>query len=72
MSFQVIAACCNKNGIGKDNKIPWFLSGELNYFKHVTNFTNTPIKKNVVVMGRKTWESIPEKTGRCVVVLISF
>ena len=73
MSFQVIAACCNKNGIGKDNKIPWFLSGELNYFKHVTNFTNTPIKKNVVVMGRKTWESIPEKNrplcGRINIVL---
>lgn len=73
MPFHVIAACCNKNGIGKDNKIPWFLSGELKYFKHITNYTTTSIERNVVVMGRKTWESIPEKNrpldGRINIVL---
>ena len=73
MSFNIIVACCNKNGIGKDNTIPWFLSGELKYFKYITTHTNTSIEKNVVVMGRKTWESIPEKNkpldGRINIVL---
>ena len=61
MSFQVIVASCNKNGIGKNNTIPWYLAGELSYFKKITTRSNYPIEKNVVVMGRKTWESIPEK-----------
>ena len=61
MGFQIIVACCNKNGIGKGNTIPWYLSGELVYFKKITTHTTTTIYKNVVVMGRKTWESISEK-----------
>ena len=61
MTFQIIVACCNKNGIGLKNDIPWHLTSELQYFKKITCHTTTTIYKNVVVMGRKTWESIPEK-----------
>ena len=32
---------------------PWKLSGDLKHFKQVTS-------GGIVVMGRKTWESIPE------------
>ena len=45
----------NKNYvIGKNNKIPWNLPEDLKLFKKHT-------EGHVVVMGRKTWESLPEK-----------
>ncbi len=30
-------------------------------FAQLTKWTNDPGKRNAVIMGRKTWESIPEK-----------
>ena len=59
--MNIIVALCNKRGIGLNNKIPWNLSSDLKYFKKVTSFSNNPLLKNVVIMGRKTWESIPCK-----------
>ena len=31
------------------------------YFKKLTSTTSSPNKRNAVVMGRKTWNSIPER-----------
>jgi dihydrofolate reductase/thymidylate synthase len=61
MHFKLIVACDTKNGIGKDNDIPWKLTKELKYFKEITSHSNDPLLKNVVIMGRKTWDSIPNK-----------
>lgn len=49
----MIAAMDDKNGIGKKGKIPWHLKHDLHRFALVT-------KGNIVIMGRKTWESLPE------------
>ena len=59
--MKLIVAFDTKNGIGKDNTIPWFIKSELSYFKKVTTYTNDPLLKNVVIMGRKTWDSLPKK-----------
>ena len=59
--MKIIVAFDTKNGIGKDNSIPWFIKSELSYFKKVTTYTNDPLLKNVVIMGRKTWDSLPKK-----------
>lgn len=59
--FYIIAACDENMGIGFNNTIPWKLKNEMQHFKKVTSETSDPTKKNVVIMGRSTWESLPEK-----------
>lgn len=58
--FSLIVAVDNQNGIGKDNDLPWHLPADLKYFKRITTTANSGLV-NAVIMGRKTWDSIPEK-----------
>ena len=50
--INILLAASENNVIGKDNKIPWYLPADLRYFKKLT-------AEHVVIMGRKTWESLP-------------
>lgn len=59
--FFVIAAACRNNGIGYMNKLPWRLKDEIAYFDRMTTKSPDPAHKNIVIMGRKTWSSIPSK-----------
>lgn len=59
--FYVIAAACQNNGIGYMNRLPWKLKNELAYFNKMTTESPEPAHKNIVIMGRKTWSSIPPK-----------
>ncbi|XP_034027140.1 dihydrofolate reductase [Thalassophryne amazonica] len=59
-----IVAVCPDLGIGKNGNLPWHPVRLNNEFKHFRKMTSTPSvegKHNVVIMGRKTWFSIPEK-----------
>lgn len=49
--IALIAAVARNGAIGRDNGLPWRLSGDLQFFKRTT--LGKP-----VVMGRKTFESI--------------
>ncbi|MDM3872305.1 dihydrofolate reductase [Porticoccus sp. W117] len=51
MDIALIVAMARNGTIGRNNELPWHLSGDLRYFKAVT-------MGKPVVMGRKTWESI--------------
>lgn len=55
-----IVACCEGGGIGYKNSLPWRLKKEMSHFKKVTLGEPPAGKKNAVVMGRKTWESLPK------------
>ena len=46
-------------GIGINNTLPWHIKKDFKYFTDMTT-GNHPAKKNAVIMGRKTWESIPK------------
>uniref|UniRef100_A0A6G1SP19 dihydrofolate reductase n=2 Tax=Aceria tosichella TaxID=561515 RepID=A0A6G1SP19_9ACAR len=59
--FFVIAAACKNNGIGNNNKLPWRLKKEMEYFNRMTTTSPDTAHKNIVIMGRKTWSSIPPK-----------
>lgn len=54
MSIALIAAVAENNCIGKDGKLPWHIPEDLAHFKSLT-------AGKIVLMGRKTWESLPEK-----------
>jgi len=68
----VAAVAWKYNAIGKGDALPWRLPGELKYFRKLT-MSSPEGTINAVVMGRKTWESIPEKyrplPGRLNIVL---
>ena len=56
-----IFALDKKNGFSKDGKLPWDCKDDLKFFSLFTkNGENETKKVNAVLMGRKTWDSIPE------------
>lgn len=61
MKFSIIVAMDQNQGIGKGGGLPWDLPEDLRHFKNITTTVENSNKKNVVVMGRKTWQSLPEK-----------
>jgi dihydrofolate reductase/thymidylate synthase len=57
--YNIVVAVDAQNGIGKDGILPWHIPGDLRYFKDLTTQTKVSTRRNAVVMGRKTWESLP-------------
>jgi dihydrofolate reductase len=55
-----VVAADQADGIGKQGRLPWRLPGEMAHFKRLTTAA-PPGRRNAVIMGRKTFESIPEK-----------
>ena len=65
MSEVVLVVAIADNGvIGKDGGIPWHISEDMKRFKALT-------MGHTIVMGRKTWDSLPKKPlpGRVNVVV---
>jgi len=58
--LTIVVAATRSNGIGSNSRLPWRLPKELKYFAQLTSIAPEG-KKNYVVMGRNTWESIPKK-----------
>lgn len=54
--MNMIAACCRNRGIGVGNRLPWTLDADLQLFKRLTIGNG----RNAVLMGRNTWQSLPE------------
>lgn len=54
MKVALIVAMDRERGIGRDNDLMWHLPDDMQFFKDTT-------KGQIVVMGRKNFDSIPEK-----------
>ena len=57
----IVAATSNTHAIGRKGDLPWKLKEEMQYFRDLTSTTSDENKTNCVIMGRKTYESIPAK-----------
>lgn len=58
--FAIIVAADEQRGIGKDNTLPWRLPGDMAFYKRTT-ISAPENKQNALIMGRRTFESIPKK-----------
>jgi len=57
--FKMIVALCRGGGIGYKGTLPWpKIERDLRFFSQMTKSSVFPYN-SAVVMGRKTWESIP-------------
>ena len=54
MIISLIAALSQNHVIGKNNDLPWHLPDDMKFFMQTT-------KCHYVILGRKNYESIPEK-----------
>ena len=54
MHLNLIVAYDRNRGIGRDNQLLWHLADDMSFFKKMTS-------NQVVIMGRKTYESLPER-----------
>lgn len=59
--LSLIVAMDKNKGIGLDNKIPWFVPGELGWVAKTTKKVVDTSKRNALIMGHKTWLSLPEE-----------
>ena len=53
-TLKMIVAMTRNGGIGKNGKIPWHYPQDLKRFRQLTN-------GHPIIMGRKTWQSLPKK-----------
>ncbi|MCO5260657.1 MAG: dihydrofolate reductase [Crocinitomicaceae bacterium] len=54
MKISLVVAVDKDGGIGKNNDLPWHMPDDMKFFKETTT-------GHIVVMGRKNFESIPER-----------
>ncbi|KAG6604511.1 Thymidylate synthase [Phytophthora cinnamomi] len=57
----VVAALEATGGIGLRQQIPWRLPSDMKHFRALTTAPASASAQHAVIMGRKTWESLPAK-----------
>lgn len=61
-SFSLLVAMTRRRGIGFNNTLPWpRLDLDMKHFVNISKDTADPSKRNALIMGSKTWRSIPSK-----------
>lgn len=55
----MIVAHDRERGIGRAGQLPWSLPGEMKWLSATTRKTTVPGRRNALVMGRATYESLP-------------
>lgn len=56
---SVVVASTPLGGIGMAGKLPWDIRTDMSFFRDTTKSTRGTGKRNAVIMGRRTWSSIP-------------
>lgn len=61
MRVACVAALDARGGIGKNGGIPWHLARDFRHFRLLTTVTTHAGDRNAVIMGRRTWDSLPSR-----------
>lgn len=58
----VVAYDFKTRAIGHNGHLPWYIPADMKFFQALTTSSDSQNEnaKNIVIMGRKTWESIPD------------
>ena len=66
----IIVAMDRHGGIGAKGTLPWRVRSEMQHFYNTT--THAPAGKiNAVIMGRRTWESLPHRLSKRLNIVVS-
>ena len=70
MKVYLIVAMDRQYGIGNQGTLPWHFPTDMRFFAGTTRATTDPQKRNVLIMGRKTFDSLkaPLKGRRHIVI----
>lgn len=63
MKFDIVV-CKSSNGVIGDsitNSIPWKIKKDIRFFRKITTENNDNNNQNAIIMGYKTWKSLPVK-----------
>lgn len=69
-SLRIIAAMDLQGGIGLNGTLPWHSRSEMRHF-YATTTTAPAGKINAVIMGRRTWESLPKRLEKRINIVVS-
>lgn len=58
MKFKVILATDDEHVLGANGSIPWKSPEDMDYFRKLTSFSPFHQTPNILICGRKTWESM--------------
>ena len=71
MLFDIIVATSlphsrtKKEAIGVQGRIPWDCPDDLKHFQRISSLTSDDTKRNALIMGRRTWNSLPTRPLPC-------
>jgi dihydrofolate reductase len=74
MIVRAVVAVDGAWGIGKDGKMPWHSKRDMRWFRLLTTSLDDQGRPSVVIMGRKTWDSLGRKAlpDRYNIILTSY
>lgn len=61
IEFDIVVAADLGDGIGAGGRVPWHLPSDMAHLKRITSETEIAGMYNSVIMGRVTWETIPDQ-----------
>lgn len=59
--FAIVVAVDEERGIGRSGGLPWRIPADMAFFRTLTQGAGDTAAANAVIMGRATWDSIPER-----------
>ena len=69
--MEIIVACDSAGNIGRNGSIPWRIPDDLKHFRDLTTTKGITTQQNVVIMGRRTWESLGRPLAHRVNIVVT-